>query len=506
VTNEAREAGPTYTPGVFEAAELGVKVDKDEYKEQARALRVELLRHQFELRAADFPVILVLAGDDRLACEAVLRLLHVWLDPRFLETNVFGRPTDEEAERPIFWRYWRRLPPRGRIGVFLGAWNTMPILARIRNEITDLEVDRFVNHILRFEQGLADDGAVVEKFWLHLPKGEHRKRLEKARKDELAWHLRDLEREIFENFDEGIALSERVVRLTSTGRAPWHIVESTDWRARNLSIARELLKALSKRLQRPPPAPEPETIALAQAGAEAAVTILSKVDLSRSLDKDEYEDRFAKEQRKIAAVTQEAYDNGVSSVLVFEGWDAAGKGGAVRRLTAAMDPSLFHVVPIAAPTEEERAHHYLWRFWRYLPRRGEVTIYDRSWYGRVLVERVEGFASRDEWRRAYREINDFEEQLCEAGYVVQKFWLHIDRDEQIRRFQDREQTPFKEFKISEEDYRNREHWAEYELAVNEMVARTSTEQAPWTIVPANDKRYARIEVLNTFRKRLEERV
>jgi polyphosphate kinase 2 (PPK2 family) len=193
-------------------------------------------------------------------------------------------------------------------------------------------------------------------------------------------------------------------------------------------------------------------------------------------------------------------------VLLFEGWDAAGKGGVIRRITAAMDPELYHVVPIAAPTEEECARHYLWRFWRYLPRAGRVLIFDRSWYGRVLVERVEGLTPALAWQRAYSEINDFEQQLYHHGMIVLKFWLHIDPDEQMKRFQTRQETPYKKYKLTEEDYRNREKWRDYERAVHDMVERTSTIYAPWHLVASNDKRWARICVLRTYCRALKQRL
>ncbi|MHC4960416.1 MAG: polyphosphate:AMP phosphotransferase [Planctomycetota bacterium] len=490
---------------MFETAELGAKVSKQQYRDEAQPLRLELLKHQFELRDADFPVVVLLAGDDRRGREGVLHLLQEWLDPRFMDVHGFLRPTDEEKERPAFWRYWRRLPPNGRIGIFLGAWATGLIRETVWGEADEDRFGHAINHIQRLEQELAEDGAVVVKLWLHLPKGEHEKRLKKNNKKKNGFsHLRDLEREVFENYEPAMQVSERVLSLTSTGRAPWTIVESTDWRARNLAVARALLKAIAKRMALAPAMVEPATIALARGGAEATRTILDKVDLSAVLDKDEYEDRLESEQRRLNELSFAALEKGVSSVLVFEGWDAGGKGGAVRRLTAALDPTACRVVPIAAPTQEERAHHYLWRFWRHIPRRGEVTIFDRSWYGRVLVERVEGFAGRAEYNRAYHEINDFEEQLIDAGILVHKFWIHIDKDEQLRRFKAREQTPFKKYKITEEDYRNRERWSAYERAINDMVMQTSTPRAPWTIVAGNDKRAARVQVVRTYRRRLEE--
>ena len=232
-------------------------------------------------------------------------------------------------------------------------------------------------------------------------------------------------------------------------------------------------------------------------------SILESVDLSKRLERDDYREKLRREQRRLSRLSVKAREAGLSSVLAFEGWDAGGKGGIIRRLTQAMAARDYAVHPTAAPTEEERAHHYLWRFWRELPGAGRMAIFDRSWYGRVLVERVEGFASAAQWRRAYSEIADFEDQLLESGVVLLKFWLHIDPDEQLRRFQAREETPYKKHKITRDDFRNRERWGDYLAAVDEMVERTHTRQAPWILVPANDKRWARIEVLRAVCRALE---
>lgn len=491
---------------MFEAAELGATVSSEEYKSQASELRLELLRHQFRVRdAGAFPVIIVLAGDDSRGCEETLGMLHEWMDPRYVETYATGRVSDEERERPEFWRYWRHLPAKGRVGVFLGGWPEFGILRRVRQEFTETTFLYWIRHVRCFEQQLVDDGAAIVKLWMHVPQEVLQARLSKAKKhpDE-SWRIHDDDREVYADYDRGRRIAEQVLRMTSTGDAPWHVIESTDWRARNLSTARKVLRAMSKRLAAAQSDPTIETIYIAQEGVESSRTVLDKVDLSQSLKRNEYEKSLEKEQRRIRALTHRALDRGVSTVFVFEGWDAAGKGGAVRRLTAAMSASLFHVVPIAAPNDEERSRHWLWRFWRQLPRAGEIVVFDRSWYGRVLVERVEELVVREDWRRAYAEINDFEEQLVEQGILVQKYWIHIDPDEQLRRFQERENSPLKRFKITDEDWRNREQWPKYERAVNEMVGRTSTAHAPWVLVAGNDKCFARIQVLHTFRKRLED--
>jgi polyphosphate kinase 2 (PPK2 family) len=233
------------------------------------------------------------------------------------------------------------------------------------------------------------------------------------------------------------------------------------------------------------------------------ITVLNSLDMSLALTPKEYKKELAKQQGRLSHLARKAVHEGLSSIIVLEGWDAAGKGGLVRRLVPAMDARHYHIIPIAAPTDEEKAHHYLWRFWRHISRAGDVTIYDRSWYGRVLVERVEGLATPEKWMRAYSEINDFEAQLVEHGIVLTKFWIHITPDEQLRRFQSREDTPFKNYKLTEEDFRNRQKWPLYETAVDDMVERTSTEYAPWTLIEGNDKHFARIKALRVLCDRLE---
>ena len=230
---------------------------------------------------------------------------------------------------------------------------------------------------------------------------------------------------------------------------------------------------------------------------------LGSLDLSKRLPKQKYESQLEKWQGRLNALSRKPKFKRLSVTILFEGPDAAGKGGAIRRITGALDARQYQGISIAAPTEEERAQPYLWRFWRHLPRRGRFTIYDRSWYGRVLVERVEGFCTEADWMRAYSEINDFEEQLVLNHTVFAKFWLQISKDEQLKRFKLREKTSFKRFKITAEDWRNRKKWDAYQIAADEMIQRTSTSVAPWTLVEANDKSYARIKVLKTLLQRIE---
>ena len=488
--------------GMLEIAEVGAKVSKKEYEKALPELRVDLLSAQFQVRGGDFPVLIVLSGDDREGVSEVLNLLHHWMDARYLEAHFFGRRKDEEREYPRFWRYWQVLPASGQIGIYAGGYALGLLADQLTGESDVEEAARRLEHARRLEQMLVDDGALLLKLWLHLPPDKRRKRLEKAQKKPRSVRLDDIDLELYERYDEALPAIEALLRRTSTAAAPWHLVESTDARHRNLSVARQIRDVLLRRLGEPPQAPAPaRASAPAPAGNHAG--ILASLDLSAELPRQEYKERLWTLQDQLWELGQRCRERGVGSALVFEGSDAAGKGGVIRRITRAMDVQDYRVMPVAAPTPEELAHHYLWRFWRRLPKAGRMLICDRSWYGRVLVERVEGFAQDHDWGRAYEEINDFEEQLVENGRIVLKFWLQIDPDTQLERFAAREQTPFKKYKLTPEDHRNREKWPQYEAAVEEMVARTSTDVARWHLIPSNDKRHARVRVLETVCDALE---
>jgi polyphosphate:AMP phosphotransferase len=488
---------------MFEAAELQQKISKDDFKRRVPTLRTELVSLQQELRRVPFPVVVVFAGVDGAGKSETVNLLNEWMDPRWLVTRAFDRPTDEERERPEYWRFWRELPPAGRVGLFLSTWYSMPVLDRVYRRTSRVEFEQDLARIADFERTLADDGAVILKFWMHLDKNEQRKRLTALEDDPLTrWRVTKTSWKHWKMYGRFIAAAENTIRATSTGQAPWTIVDGSDERFRSLTVAETLRNVIRQRLAEIASRASPRP---ARPAERPGSTILSRVRF-KSLEKDTFEKRLRQRQSDLHLLQRRAAERGVSTILVFEGWDAAGKGGAIRRLTAALDARHYQVIPIAAPTDEERAHHYLWRFWRHLPRAGRVTVFDRSWYGRVLVERVEGFASPPEWMRAYAEINQFEDQLLDHGVVLVKFWLHISRAEQLRRFNERERSPFKSWKITDEDWRNRKKWDGYEQAVNEMVERTSTRRAPWTLVEANDKYYARIKVLETVCERLSKAI
>jgi AMP-polyphosphate phosphotransferase len=495
---------------VFEAAELGRKVAKKAFDKVVPKLRTELLALQQTLRQAKFPVIIVFAGVDGAGKQETVNIINEWMDPRWIVTRAYGKCSEEEAERPEFWRFWRDLPPKGKIGVFISSWYSRPVLDRVDGKTSRAELDESLEDIAAFEKALTDDGALILKFWMHMSRKAQAKRYRELEKDPLRrWRVTKRDWHNLERFDRFVGAAERAIMRTSTGQAPWTIVEGADPQYRYLTVATAIRDAIRKHLAaaeaKKPASPAKKEKAAKQTEVlfDRGPTILQSLDMKQALTRAVYETEIKKVQGRVNKLCRKAKERGISTIMVFEGWDAAGKGGAVRRLTAALDAHDYQIIPIAAPTDEERAQHHLWRFWRHLSRAGLVTIFDRSWYGRVLVERVEGFATEAEWMRAYAEINHFEEQLVRHGIVVIKYWLHITNDEQLRRFKERQNTPYKTWKLTDEDWRNRERWGLYEQAVNDIAERTSTRLAPWTLVEANDKYFARMKVLQTLADRLE---
>jgi polyphosphate:AMP phosphotransferase len=488
---------------MFESAELGHKVDKVTYDKGVPKLREDLLNAQFDLaQKAKFPVIILVGGVDGAGKGETVNLLNAWMDPRHIQTHAMGDESDEERERPHMWRYWRALPPKGKIGVFFGSWYTAPIVQRVMGESKAAELNQSIGEINRFEKMLTNEGALIIKFWFHLSKEKQRKRLKGLEKDpKTRWRVTDLDWERFKLYDKFRKVSEHTLRATSTADAQWIVVEGEDARYRNLTTGKILLAAIQKRLNYHTHAAS-ASVAPLQSSIDN-LNVFDKLDMTQKIAKKKFDIELEKYQGKLNLLTRDKRFRNMSVIALFEGSDAAGKGGAIRRITGALDARICRIIPVAAPTEEERAQPYLWRFWRHIPRNGHVAIFDRSWYGRVLVERVEKFCSEADWMRAYSELNDFEEQLVKNNTVLVKFWLTITKEEQLRRFKEREKTGFKRFKITEEDWRNRKKWSEYETAVCDMVDRTSTDIASWTLVEANDKYFAHIKILKTLCHQIE---
>jgi polyphosphate:AMP phosphotransferase len=490
---------------MFENAELGHSVEKADYKEQVPALRSALLDAQRRLATSDFSVLIIVAGVPAGGKSEVVDLMLDWLDARGIETHYLRKPTQEEKVHPPMWRYWRALPARGRIGIFYGGWDLAGVYEVLRGKMESAALDHAVERHIEFQRMLVRENTLVLKLWLHLSKDAVRKRIKKLADDPArSWRLAPDEQRLVKRYDAFRPLAEHLLRRSSTAEAPWHVIDAEDRRYRNLTIGQTLLDALNRRLEisakleRPKPQPlvlHPQT-----------PNVIRSLKPLPVIAKKAYKAKLEELQGLLGHKTRKLRRKKRSLILVFEGPDAAGKGGAIRRLIAAMDARIYRVISVSAPTDEEKAHPYLWRFWRHLPSHGHVTIYDRSWYGRVLVERIEGFALPEEWQRAYGEINDFEEQLTEAGVIVIKFWLAIQPEVQLERFQHRQQTPYKQYKLTHEDWRNRAKWNSYEAAACDMIEATSASQAPWVLIEADDKKLARLKVLETVVNRLSQEI
>ena len=502
---------------MLETAAAPQKLSKSAFAEASDALRVELINLQYDVAHSDAAVILVVAGDDRLSVVEVVDRLSEWMDTRYLPVRAFGLPSRRDREHPWQWRYWEALPGKGEMALFAATALPGPVRGTFAHRLDDDGFAATVADSVEFEATLAEDGVSMVKLWLHLPEKAAASRLtaNHERHTDPDARLDERDRLMLERRDVLIPIVDRYLRATSGPGREWVVIDASKRRHRDLTVARAVRDGLAEAIERAN-APTPEAPSTPSAAAASAAAFsraqpmpegparLDEIDLGARLDYDDYRTQLEALQLRLRNLwTLASGDLGMSAVLVFEGWDAAGKGGVIRRVHRPLRAGTYLVAPIAAPTAEELAHHYLWRFWQRLPRPSKLTIFDRSWYGRVLVERVEELATEAEWRRAYAEIRSFEQQLLDHGTVLAKFWLHIDPDEQLRRFEAREETLYKKYKITTEDYRNRARWDDYAVAVDEMIAETSTLAAPWTLVPANDKRFARVAALQTVCDRLE---
>ncbi|MDR2884573.1 MAG: polyphosphate:AMP phosphotransferase [Deferribacteraceae bacterium] len=478
---------------MFESAELDISISKDEYNDRLPQARLDLFTLRQELKEAGIAVLLLIDGVPGAGRGDLINLLNEWMDSRSIRNRSFWMTTDEERAHPEYWRYWRILPAKGELGIFFGGWYERAVKKALSGKGSELKFEKAMAQARNFEQTLAADGMLIIKLWLHLDKETHNKIMKKR-----AEHI--VEMDPFANetitktsYEDIIAHYLKAIRLTGG----WQMINCRDSRNRNITAIEAICAAMRGALAEKPTPPAIPIM------ASRPARILDSVDLSKSLNKKEYKEELEKCQRDLHNLTLKALSKGISTVILFEGWDAAGKGSSIRRITTAIDARIRQTIQTAAPSDEELAHHYLWRFWRHIPLAGLVTIYDRSWYGRVMVERVEGFARADEWFRAYSEINNFEGQLVDDNVVLVKFWLHISQEEQLKRFQAREASELKRWKITDEDWRNREKIEAYNEAIDDMLVHTSTDIAPWTLIPAEDKYFARVEVIKTICERLK---
>jgi len=479
-------------------------LSKKEYQVRSIRLREKMTRLQMEVKTAPFKVLLIFAGPEGAGRGSLLRTMAEWLDPRGVETFSYHPPTQHELEHPHQWRFWRSLPGLGRIGLYAGSWYTEVLREQAKGRQALTGIIRDARRIREFEQLLADGGTLIVKIWLHLSKQAQGKRLRALRADPaLAWRVTDEDWHNHQIYDRLARSALQMRTMTTSKRAPWSIIDAEDERARDLAVAELLVARFKEQQKRMKRLGAPKIDRSPRSLRPSGLRELRALPLDYEYSESDYSAVLEGVLGQLNRAVRGAIAARRSIVFLFEGWDAAGKGGVIRRLTSAIDPRDYDVISVAKPSDEEKHAHYLWRFWRKIPRAGRIAVFDRSWYGRVLVERVEGFCRVEEWKRAYDEINDFEAALTAHGTIVLKYWLQISHEEQLRRFRAREATPHKAHKLTEEDWRNRAKRKDYEIAVGDMLALTSKRDARWKLIPAENKRYARLEVLRSATRRIE---
>ncbi len=477
---------------------------KEKFKSVEPEIRSELIFSQNDLVAATIATLIIVAGTEGAGKGKLVDRLNKWLDGRDVETHAFWDETDDEQQRPWIWRFWKRLPQRGKIAIMFGGWYWDPIYNHALHKIPKSELEKRTGRIKQLEQMLHQDGLLIIKLWFDLTPPKYELRMKKRR--EVTKHIRSYieKQKVQPTYKTFMKASNEILEMTHTPECPWIRIEADNKWVRDISVAQVLISKMREKLGKGQQKKSSKSTSNTISAGTSQINLLDSININSTISREKYSQKFDRYKMQLQELSWRAYDARRSTVIVFEGWDAAGKGGTIRRLTDTIDARLYRLKSIMAPTDEELAHHYLWRFWRHVPRDGYMTLYDRSWYGRVLVERVENLASKNEWNRAYQEILDFEEKLTDHGTVLIKFWLHISPEEQLKRFDERKNTPWKRHKITEEDWRNRDKWDQYHHAVSDMINRTNTPNAPWKIIPANDKFYARIEVIKYVIQVLED--
>ena len=491
---------------MLEKIDLSKTMDKKEYKKRMEVLGPKLARLQRKLKSCNIPVMIVFEGFGGAGKGTQINHLIEPMDPRGFTVYSTQAETQEEQYHPFLWRFWNKTPEKGRIAIFDRSWYGKLLVERYEKKTHKKDIPGVLEDIENFEKQLTDDGTLLIKFFLTISEKEQEKRFDKLlSKEETSWRVSKADKDRNKHYEEYARMADEMLTRTDTEYAPWTIIEAHDERYAAVKILTTVVEAFEERYEKEQ-ITQPRQIDGKFGQNDLKESVLKKVDLSKKLDRETYEKKLDELQKKLTLLHSEIYAKRIPVVLAFEGWDAGGKGGAIKRLTRALDPRGYTVNPTSSPNDIERAHHYLWRFWTKMPKDGHIAIFDRTWYGRVMVERIEGFCTTQEWQRAFKEMNQMEQQLVNHGAIVIKFWMHIDKEEQERRFKERQENPDKQWKITDEDWRNREKWELYEQAVDEMLVRTSTVNAPWVIVEGNDKLYARIKVLETVVDALEKRL
>ena len=479
------------------------KPEREELEVRLEAARAKLFEQQIKVKEGKIPVLIVLEGWDAAGKGSILGKIIKNMDPRFFKVETLDAASEEEERKPYLYRYFRRIPERGRFSFFEGSWMDEIVAKRVTKELNDEEYHYRIESVKRFERTLCDNGYLLMKFFLHIEQKEQKQRMQELlAKKNTRWRVQKKDQWQNQHYTEYMDAFDTYLNDTNQSYAPWYIIEAKSKKWAELQVLETIIQGIDTALMNRGTA----VPILQNVFPLAPIPKLQEIPLDCELSMEEYRKQLEECQRRLRELHNKVYRKKVPVIICYEGWDAAGKGGNIKRIVGALDPRGYEVCPVASPEPHEKNRHFLWRFWTRLPKTGHITVFDRTWYGRVMVERLEGFCSENDWQRAYNEINEFEKELRDWGAVIIKFWVQIDKDTQLERFTLRQNTPEKQWKITEEDWRNREKWDEYEEAVNEMLQKTNTEYAPWYILESNDKKYARIKALKTVIQQIEKRL
>lgn len=481
----------------------GEKPEEEELEKRLKEARVRLAARQMTIKERNLPVLILLEGWGAAGKGSILGKVIKNMDPRFFKVAAMKQPTEEELRKPFLYRHFVKIPQAGKFMFFDGGWMDEVTRAYLHGNITENQYKERVVSIKNFERQLTDNGYLVMKFFFHIDEKEQKKRIEGLLEDKnTRWRVGEDDLWQNKNYDKCMAVYDQYLFDTNHSMAPWYLIDSKSKKWAELQMLEILISGIDTALKNSSLA----VPILQNIFPLKTISRLSEIPLDKKLSEEEYDQQLKACQKRLRQLHNELYRKKIPVVIAYEGWDAAGKGGNIKRIAAALDPRGYEVHPIASPEPHEKARHYLWRFWNRLPKDGHIAIFDRTWYGRVMVERLEGFCRENDWQRAYNEINEFEKELSDWGAIVIKFWVQIDKETQLERFTLRQNTPEKQWKITDEDWRNREKWDLYEDAVDEMLQKTSTTFAPWYVLESNDKKYARVKALKILIKEIEKRL
>ena len=475
--------------------------EKEELKTRLSDARSQLYDLQMKIKEHKVPVLVLFEGWGTAGKGRTIGKVIRNIDPRFFKVVTMSEPTAEEQRYPFLYRYFKHIPEQGKFTFLDSGWMEQICKERLEEKTDEKEYGSRIESIRRFERQLTDNGYLVLKFFMHIDQEEQKKREERLLEHkDTRWRVSEFDQWENAHYKKCVKVFSQYMSDTNASTSPWYIIDASERKWAELQVLETMISNIQVALQN-----QAHSVPILQnVFPLEQIPRLSEIELKdKEQEEAEYKTELKKLQGELGELHNRLYRKRIPVIITYEGWDAAGKGGNIKRITEALDPRGFEVHPIASPEPHEKARHYLWRFWTRLPKDGHIAIFDRTWYGRVMVERLEGFCSENDWKRAYNEINEFEKELSDWGAVIIKFWVQIDKDTQLARFTDRQNNPEKQWKITDEDWRNREKWDAYEDAVDEMLTKTSTVYAPWHILESVDKKYARIKALKIVIKELE---